>query len=422
VGVQNNRRKIERESVMKNLENINIMRSIWSTTRYSVRGLTIWIALMVGLLTAVAPAQAKSNRDDNERSVDVMQVNLYVGGGLGRVIDLDPADLAYFGNLIGTVTGIYSEILVSDPEKRLRCIASEILNQSPDIVSLQEVSLIQVQSPGDLVLGGNNLATNVVFDYLQILTEQLNKLGKNEIVIRTDEFGLPQIKYKPRYAIAAVTTGLDVELPMMNQQSGTIEDVRLTDRSVILVRTNQPKGQFSYSNPQSGTFTNLVVTDAGLEIPYGWCAVDMHIRGRDFRYICVHLTEETAPDVQILQAQELFAGPANVDLPVLIVGDFNTDPLHRDGSTAYDNFMAAGFKDAYSALFPKKTAGGLTWGHDEWLTDQDVHFDRRIDLALYRGSLFKPDQSKVLDLQISRKTAPLWASDHAALVTGFKLH
>jgi hypothetical protein len=35
-------------------------------------------------------------------------------------------------------------------------------------------------------------------------------------------------------------------------------------------------------------------------------------------------------------------------MPVMICGDFNSDPLHRDGSRAYDIYTRAGFKDAWA--------------------------------------------------------------------------
>ena len=362
----------------------------------------VWLTLIAGLLALVTPARAQTGLTDKKINVDVMQLNLYVGGGLGRVAALDPTDPAYLNNLVSTVTGIYYEIVASDPLARMKGVAQEIASQKPDIISVQEASLIRIESPGDLIVGGSNSATNVVYDYLQILVEQLKKQGTP-------------------YTVVATTEGLDVELPMVNQQTGAFDDVRLTDREAILIRGNTPHDNFYPSNPQGGNFTNVVVTSAGLPLLYGWCSVDMHVHGRDFRFICTHLTEETAPAIQVLQAQELFDGPANVGLPTMIVGDFNADPLHRDGSVVYDNFIAAGFQDAWTVQHPRDLGGKLTWGHDELLADPGNRFDRRIDLVLYKGKMFKSPDVKVRDLRLKCKVAPLWASDHAAVTTGFSL-
>ena len=63
----------------------------------------------------------------------------------------------------------------------------------------------RTESPGDLILGGTNLATQAVFDYLQILLDALAARGAH-------------------YAVASLANELDVELPMLNLQTGIIDD------------------------------------------------------------------------------------------------------------------------------------------------------------------------------------------------------
>jgi len=361
---------------------------------------TAQLILITLLSVTTAAAQARSVRPRANRSFQTMTVNLYVGGGTGRVLALAPSDPGYITNLVATVTGIYYEIAASQPVVRLQRVADEIAARHPDIVSVQEASLIRVQSPGDLVLGGTTRATNVVFDYLQILVDSLATRGVY-------------------YAVVASTDELDVELPMLNLQTGSIDDARLTDRDAILVRTDLPRGELLVRHPRSGNFTNIIrLPSVGLSVPRGWCSVDVILRGQVFRYICTHLEEETAPQLQILQAKELLEGPARSNLPVIIGGDFNSDPLHRDGSLAYDVF-AAHFKDAWTLVHPADFAGGLTWGHDEFLADPSTAFDRRIDLVFFRGGRFTAWQAEVRDLTLDRTRPPLWASDHAAVVVTF---
>lgn len=368
----------------------------------SPKPVVLWFGLAAAL-ALVLPAQADQPfGPGGKRSVDVMQVNLCVGGNLHRAIALDPTDPNYVSNLVVTVTGIYYEIVASQPPVRLQGVADQIAARMPDLVSIEEASIIRLQSPGDLAYGGNTPATNVVFDYLQMLTDALTAQGAH-------------------YSVATVTYGFDVEMPMFNLQTGTIDDARLTDREAILVRTDLPPGQLHATNPHGGNFSNMVVTATGVRLPYGWCSVDVFVRGQNFRYICAHLTEETAPEIQVLEAQELLAGPANVALPVMIVGDFNADPFGRDGSIAYGLFPAAGFSDAWAVLHPNIAADGLTWGHDEFLANPAASFDRRIDLVFYKGAGFVPTQANVVDLELDRTAPPLWASDHASLSADFLL-
>jgi endonuclease/exonuclease/phosphatase family metal-dependent hydrolase len=360
--------------------------------------------LLAAALSLTAPARAGQPFGPGGKSgVGVMQVNVFIGTGIDRVMALDPSDPNYYANLIGTVTGIYYEMVASQPATRLQGVADRIVEQMPDFVSVEEASLFRVQSPGDLLVGGTLPATTVVFDYLKILTNALAARGAH-------------------YAVVSVANEIDVEMPMRNMQTGSFDDVRWNDREAILARTDLPRGQLRVTNPQSGNFANVIqIPGTGIKVTRGWCSVDVTMRGQNFRYICPHLEQETVPEIQFLQAWELLKGPANVRMPVLIVGDFNADPYGRDGSFAYGLFPAAGFKDAWTAVHHKNRAGGLTWGHDEFLADPTVQFDRRIDLVFYRGADFVPQSADVLDLWLGRNTAPLWASDHAAVIAEFLL-
>jgi endonuclease/exonuclease/phosphatase family metal-dependent hydrolase len=332
-----------------------------------------------------------------KRDFKTMTANLYIGGDATRIIALDVSDPNYLSNLVFTVTSLYQEIVASQPAVRLQGLAKEIAARQPDVVAVEEGTLLRVQSPGDLVLGGKTSATNVVFDYVQLLVNALEAQGAH-------------------YAVASISEEWDVELPMLNLQTGSIDDIRQTDREAILVRTDLPRGQLHIGQAASGHFTNgLYFPTIGLSFTRGWCSVDVFVRGQVFRYICAHLEQEVAPALQVLQAQELIAGPAKTSLPVLLVGDFNSDSLHRDGSIAYDTFTSAGFNDTWALLNPANPAGGLTWGHDEFLADPNQLFDRRIDFVFFRGNSFSAGEAEVIDVDLHRSDAPLWASDHASL-------
>ena len=361
------------------------------------------LVVLAALLAWPANLHAGDKDKGGKRSVDTMTVNLYVGGNIGRVIALDPTDPAYLAHLVAAVTGVFYEIVASQPSTRLGGVADRIAARLPDLVAVQEASLLRNQSPGDLVVGGTTAATNVVYDYLAILVDALAARGAH-------------------YAVASSTEEVDVEMPMMNMLTGVFEDVRLTDRDAILVRTDVPPGHLRVSHPQGGHFANAIQIPAiGLSVWRGWCSVDVSVRGEDFRFICTHLEEETAPQLQMAQALELLAGPAHSHLPVILAGDFNADPLHRNGTQTYDAFVAAGFKDAWAATHRCQPEGGLTWGHDEFLADPEAPFVWRLDLVLFRGGDFEARSASVLDLDLGRTEPPLWATDHAAVSASFEI-
>lgn len=357
------------------------------------------IILTIVLGTVVSTLQAGPLRVGGQRGASTMNANLYVGGGIDRVIALDPTDPEYLSKLVSTVTGVYYQIVASQPDIRLQGVADRIAARMPDLVAVQEASLIRNQSPGDLVVGGSTPATNVVYDYLAILVDALEARGAH-------------------YAVVSSTEEADVEMPMLNLQTGLIDDARLTDRDAILVRTDLPPGHLRVSNPQGAQFAAMIELPT-VKVPRGWCSVDVFVRGENFRYVCAHLEVETVPQIQMLQAMELMESLANVNLPVILSGDFNADPLYRTGTQTYDVFGAAGFADAWGTLNTANPTGGLTWGHDEFLADPTLPFIWRLDLVLYRGNGLLPIQSEVLDLELGRTQPPLWASDHAALVADF---
>jgi len=371
-------------------------RPVWHAARSA--------ALLVLLPIVLAfPKPVAAEREDcgGKRSFTTFTQNAYVGADIGRVMVLDPTDPNYFMNLLQAVTTTYYEMLASQPQVRMAGIADRIAAGRPDIVALQEVYELRRQSPGDLVLGGQVPATEVVVDFLQSLLDALAARGAH-------------------YAVAAVTNETDVEMPMFNLQTGGIDDARLTDREVILVRTDLPPGHLRVSNPRSGNFANhIVIPGVGLSVLRGWCSVDVFIRGERFRYINAHLEEETQPGLQWLQALELLDGPAKTRLPVILAGDLNTDANHTNRTWTYDGLLAAGFADPWNVL--RADDPGLTWGHDPGLADPGWAFVWRIDLVLFKGHGFVPKRVSVVDKGLRRTEPPLWPSDHAGVAAGFLL-
>src|SRR6266481_6033385 len=120
------------------------LRRVIQRAQTTVFNRTAQLSLIVILAATAATAEARSVRARSSKSFQTMTVNLYVGGGTGRVLALDPSDPGYLTNLVATVTGIYYEIAASQPAVRLQGVADEIAARHPDIVSVQEASLIRV--------------------------------------------------------------------------------------------------------------------------------------------------------------------------------------------------------------------------------------------------------------------------------------
>jgi endonuclease/exonuclease/phosphatase family metal-dependent hydrolase len=194
-------------------------------------------------------------------------------------------------------------------------------------------------------------------------------------------------------------------------------DLRLTDRDVVLARTDLPASQLKLSNVQIGHFAARLEVPLGPQIisfDRGWISVDAKVRGKSFRFVNTHMEPEfPAGAIQVLQGQELLAGPANTDLPVILVGDFNSraDGL---GTATYANLVAAGFDDAWAETRPGDP--GFTGTQDALLLNHSSEADERIDLVLYRGDVRAISTEIVGESPDDRTPSGLWPSDHAGVV------
>jgi endonuclease/exonuclease/phosphatase family metal-dependent hydrolase len=360
------------------------------------------LALFSAGWAQTAPALGGSNggfTPPGARDVTILDQNLYVGTEFTPILALDPTDTNYVRNLLMAVAEVYQGIVASDFPTRAQALARQIAATQPDLVALQEVSVIRTQVPGDLLLGGTTPASDVQLDYLAILLANLNRHGAH-------------------YAAVAIVTNLDMELPMPTGTPGVFADVRLTDHDVILARVGLPPGQLRVSHPQAGNFqTALPLPGLGSSIPRGWCSVDVTTRGRTFRFINAHLEENTAAPIQAAQAQELLVGPANTSLPVILVGDFNSDANGNDGTTTY-GMLTQSLTDTWNVVHPRNP--GFTWGHDPLLADPSLAFVWRLDLVLFRGSQFQPLDMWRFSPQF-QTTPPLWPSDHAGVVARLRI-
>ena len=367
---------------------------------------SIWKRLAVSAV-AMAVIAAGSGLDNNawaqgKRDVDVATFNLYVGADFTPVLTLDPTDPAYFFKLVGGVAAIHQQILASKFRDRADALAEQIVRRNPDLVALQEVSLIRRQSPGDLITGGTTPADRIELDYLGLLLAAIEKHGGH-------------------YEVASQIQDTDIEMPLFTGEG--FDDVRLTDRDVILVRTDLPPGHLRISNPLAKNFSVALPLPIGTYALRGWCSVDVQVRGREFRFINAHLEDALPaglPNIQYAQAYELLTDPAATTLPVILAGDFNSDAYGNYSPETYALLIGGGhFTDAWSVAAPRRL--GLTWGHDALLSDLTFPFTLRLDLILYRGRGFEASDADVLDPVIGQ-AAPRWFSDHAGVAASLAIH
>lgn len=364
------------------------------TTR--LRGIALALVAATAITGLVAPAAASAK----PANVKVMSRNLYLGADLTPIIAAPNAPAAY-----RAAGDVWEHVEDMNFPARAKLLAAEINASKPHLIGLQEVSLWrrgQFGAPD----GPATPATEVVYDYLDTLRHQLDRLGLD-------------------YRIAAVQKEADIEAPVDLTDDATANpsfDGRLTIRDVILAKRN-----LTLSNRVHENYASFVPAPTALgTIPIlrGYTAVDVRKGDRKFRFVNTHL-EAFSAFFRKNQATELIApgGITDTDLPVILLGDLNSDPddlssdpnpVPTDNNAAYETVVNAGFVDR-GVTVP-------TCCHDADLrNDPPAAFTSRIDHVLSRGSVSRLGASLIGVDPVLRTPTELWPTDHGGVVARLRV-
>lgn len=335
-----------------------------------------------------------------------MTRNVYVGADIFRVFDATAPEEVPI-----VVTGILQTVFETDFPARSEALADEIARHRPHLIGLQEVSLLRVQSPGDFLIGNPQPAETELFDYLDILLARLAEEGLD-------------------YRVAAVVENADVELPFLAGFDGGVpqlDDVRLTDRDVILARGDVETSDVLARN--YGVSFSVPFGAITIDFLRGFVAVDATVHGREIRFVNTHLeVQSLVPVIQQAQTAELLNEFAAEELPVVLVGDFNSAP--GDPFPApYAQLTAAGYTDTWLRRLGRPE-DGATCCFTETLDDPGATLGSRIDLVWARtgsdappfdGGIGPVRATVVGDELGDRTDGGLWPSDHAGVVSSMVL-
>ncbi|KZD27457.1 MULTISPECIES: endonuclease/exonuclease/phosphatase family protein [Bacillus] len=307
----------------------------------------------------------------------VMTWNIYLGADVTPIFTATPAQIPQ------RVTEVFRQFLATNFPVRVKEIANQIILKKPDIIGLQEAELWQLFVP--------NLPT-VTYDFVELLLSELRKRGLH-------------------YEVAAQNENFSEQLPSSN---GNI--VGLLDRDTILIRKGS--GLKIIQRQEANFQTNLTVQIGGqpFEILRGWSSIDVSANGRTFRVINTHL-EPLSPPVQIAQGNELLAGPANTNLPLILLGDLNSN-ADGTGTPTYGDFINTGFQDVWIEV---GEGPGFTCCQDPDLLNAVSSLNIRIDFILFKNG-WNPIVANVVGKEQSDRTpTALWPSDHAGVVASLVL-
>jgi endonuclease/exonuclease/phosphatase family metal-dependent hydrolase len=301
---------------------------------------------------------------------------------------------------------------------RAKGLAREIRTTKPDVVGLQEAALWRTQSCDKNPLPPSAATTR--YDYIASLLREVNRGDR--------QYRVAVVKPEFDFEVWANTDGNEQTsgpgCPLGSEING-----RLTMRDAILVR----KG-VKVRSPKTGTFKTLLrVKPAGVsvDVKRGWTSVDATVHGKKLHIVNAHLeafdnnpngnttnSDTTVGNGEVRQAQakELLAGPARSKLPVVALGDFNSDvktEVKPGDGLAYRALLAAGFKErsTYNPLGCCLKADVLTASGGGKRAD----FNHKVDHVMTN----KPKKVKLLSSTITGLTPVngFWDSDHAGVLS-----
>ena len=318
------------------------------------------------------------------REVTVMTLNVYFGTELESVFVAKELP-----KVIEAVAKAWAAVQATDIPARATSIAHEIAAGKPDLVGLQEVALWSTGTPG---------AMFPKFDFLLLILEALRKEGCF-------------------YAPIAIRKDLDQAGPL--DMMGNF--VRFEDRHAVLIRIEPLPTQVRPYNIQAETFLTLFEIASpimgSVTIPRSWIAVDAMLGDKNFRFIETHV-ESLDEGAHVAQGKELMAMLANTALPIVMVGDFNSNANQQSGipdnTATYPGIVAAGFQDTWTAV--NRDDPGNTCCHAADLRNPVAELNRRLDLILTRGAI-TPISAKLVGVEPAARTpSRLWPTDHAGVL------
>ena len=377
----------------------------------------IAILASITIVSTFIPAQAA------EPTFTVMSRNIYLGADVTVAMKKIP-------NLPAAAQFMWDQVSKTDFSTRAVILAKEITDSNADVIGIQEATTWYCKE---------NLFSKKtkVLDF----TDQLLKALNNNYVIAQKN---NTTAYNPGFSINPIPLLTKVNdaktfKPLFDQNSASCG---FETGDALLIKKSLAAQVVAVGNVEyKATYTIVPVL---MKITRGYTWADININGTKTRFVTTHLEaiwDENKVPNSAIQANQLIDDLKNISTPLVVMGDFNSDPrdprpsnspnpgeqppvsdscpANSDICNAYKLMIKANFTNAApDATNPLN----FTWGMDALLTGPDSlrnaaakqmgnhdGFTDRLDYIFIKNGL-KGKTSKIVGTK-----AP-YGSDHAGVV------
>jgi len=363
--------------------------------------------------------------------ITVMSRNIYLGADVGVALELIP-------DFPAAAQFMWDQVKKTDFTKRANKLAAEAALDKPALIGIQEATIWYCKKN----LWSEKVA---VFDFLDQFIKATQATGTSYSLATFDGIDA----FNPGYSIAAIPYLTKVEDPdlFLSLFGSSSAACGFTIGDAILVRDDLKKNIKLVGNSEYDATYSIVPTIMTIYRGYTW--VDFEVNNSLVRVISTHLEsiwdENKVPNAA-KQVTQLISDVKETKMPLVIIGDFNSDPrdprpanaanpgLQPTASeecpagdskcNAYRLMQDAGFNDAGPDASDPTT---YTWGMDALLTGPDPDrlkagqamgneygFTDRLDYIFTKNGI------DVTTSQIIGYKAP-YATDHAGVFAEFTI-
>lgn len=398
--------------------------------------------LLILLVSALFSSWVIPAANAHPQSITVMSRNLYLGADVGIAMNLLP-------DFPAATQFMWDQMRQTNFPKRSELFAKEIKAAKPDVIGLQEATNWYCQK--------NALGQKViVYDFVEILLAQLKQQGLNYTIAQKDGQVAQNVGFEIS-PIAFLTKANDPEIfQEIFGQDYAYCGFEIAD--VLLIQDKLSADVVAVGTAEYEAKYTIIPTLMTVYRGYAWADIDFS--GKPVRFVTTHLEslfDETNVPVAKLQADQLISDLASTKIPLVVMGDFNSDPRDPRGKSsdnpggqpvenelcpqqkevndslngdatcnAYWTMINAGFQNTSPEPFRGEN---FSWGLNALVTGadpvrqqfaqkmgNDFGFTDRLDYVFSKGEI----NLKSTQL-IGNANQTEWASDHAGVVTSFEL-